>query len=339
MANEHISRRVVFGLKKEAVRGTAETSGFTTIYKGEGNFTKSAVSVKSNSALGRIEIDTDGRRVEKLMASGSLNFPVIDYSLIGMPMTALFGAPSTTGTTNYVHTWSDISQSNLHPSYTIVKNEIIESDIIGDTFPLGMIESATLEWSSGDGEGEPVMSLNSEWKTGVSDAAKQDPTLTTATTIPRFIRPTELVFSLGSGGSSAATETTITGLTLNFAKNLKVVYGSNIIASTIHTSKALKPSEIVNQGLGCTGSFTKVFNTTDEVEAFLQQTHKSLKAVWTYDTNTNLTVELLSIFYDNAEITTGLDDLVMLTVPFTAGYSRVAGKMLTAVLKNQTASY
>lgn len=138
---KQIGKSVSFGIKKEAVRGTAESTASAYIAAEKVEFKENIETELNTAALGTLANASDQTVVGKV-AQVAIEFKA-GLITIGHILRAVFGqAPETTAGTgdNQVHTF-EMSNSASQDTFTLFKADLIQDY----KFVLGVLESFTIE--------------------------------------------------------------------------------------------------------------------------------------------------------------------------------------------------
>ena len=322
-------RRVIVGIKKEAARGTAETTGFvgypfTSLDAGDKTDKKLNESPFGNIVKNNDEITTlkrgEGTYESKMWAS-----------LLGHLLTAAFGAsPTTTGpteTTAYSHAFA-LANNNTHSSLSIDLNDTI----LHETFALSMIDSIKFTWVKDD---FTKVEITTQSKAGAVSTA----TPTILTTDYEFL-PKHLAIKLASNlaGLSGATESDdIISISLEIKKNLTVS----------QTSKSKdQVSDINNTDFEISGSIEKYYGDStykgysdNDTKMAMQLDFISSVLAGASSIPYSLQFKLAKVSFKNWKAGYGSSDLSTETIDFEGLYSLTDAKAIEATLVNKTASY
>lgn len=223
-AQKGIGRLVQVGIKKEATRGTAESSAaYWTPWIDLDLDEKKEFAVDDQS-YGVIEDNTQLSEVKK-WAAGSISGNVHDKT-IGPILQAMFGGYAVSGPSDsaYTHTFT-IGQSAQHQSLTFFLHDPLAAQDY--SYALGVVEKLELT-----AELKKFIAFNAAIKT-LSGAAQSNFTPSTTTEnrfLPQFMAAKFALNYAGLQGTltatgTAATTVNVTGLSINALTNLKVGMG------------------------------------------------------------------------------------------------------------------
>ena len=134
----YVGRRGSLGAAKEGTRGGATTPTLWIPYNSI-SFDDKTVTVDSEGAFGQIA-DTYEAYITKKYGEGDFEFD-LDDKFIGLILSAVAGAsPSTTGSTNYTHTYT-LANTNQHQSLSL----LVQDPNVAKMFRLAMIDKFTIK--------------------------------------------------------------------------------------------------------------------------------------------------------------------------------------------------
>lgn len=312
------------GIKKEAVRGTAETSATFYIPKMSLTFNDQIEQAVDESSIGVIE-DAVGASLVHKYAEGELEAKVGDKS-IGLFLLAAIGSVSTSGPTDsaYTHTFS-VLQSAQHPSLTVFINDGNQDY----KHALGVVTSFELNAEVGQ-----IVT----YKVGLRAKVGATASLTPSYSAENLFLSQHATFKIAStqSGLTGASATNIKSVNFKIEKNVEDdrALGSN------------EPIDILNKQFAIEGSLELVFNDETIKTALLADTEKALRielqntdVLIGASSRPKLTFDFHSVKFSNFERNYGNGDIVTATVDFKAFYKLADSKMLTCVLINAQTSY
>ncbi len=312
------------GIKKEAVRGTAETSADFYLPKMSLTYDDIIEQADDENTIGVIE-DMVDRKVVGKMAEGEIEGKISDKA-IGLLLYALLGAKAVSGPTDsaYTHTFT-VAQSAQHQSLTF----FVDDDNQDYKYALGMLKSMEIQ-------AEVNKFVN--FKIGIRSKVGATATLTPSYTAENNFLAQHMVFK---------TATTQSGLTAASAINIRSV---NIkIDKNVEDDRALgsvAPVDILNKQIAIEGELEIVFNDETFKTDMLADTAKAMRIemnntdVLIGATSTpKLTIDLHSVKYSNFKRNYSNGDIVTASVQFKAFYKIADSKMVTVTLINAQSSY
>lgn len=309
----YVGRRGSLGISKEAsgARGVPVAPTYWIPYTSI-SFDEKAVIVDSEGAFANIA-DSYESHVVKKYSEGDVEFD-LDDKAIGLILAGVVGAvPSSTGSTNYTHTYS-ISNTNQHQSLSMV----VQDPNVTKNFPLSMIDSFTI---SVEPEGIAKCTISFRGAKGRDWTAE-----TTDFT------------SLGNKFIHSMLRFTIEDSEIK-VKRIELVINKNV--EDFQDLGTATPTDILNKQLQVSGSFELGFNDNTYRNYMLDGTTKSLDLTFTYGANNSLQITIPRCRFANWEPSKGLDDIASEKIEFKGLYdvSSSIAQISTLVLKNQVDAY
>lgn len=321
-------RRVTVGLKKEAVRGTAETSGFYGYPFLTADFVdktdkKLNESVYGNIAKNNDEITTlhrgEGALTGKLWEKG------IGYLLTWLAGASPVSTPVSGDVTAISHVFTPVlsgTNANIHQSFTVAMvdpNQNIAS-------PLSMLDSFKLTWVKDD---FAKVEIATQSKVSVSGSN----TITFAAENEFLPKHALIKLATNLAGLTGATESgDITAFTLEFKKNLKAV----------QTSKSKdQVDEIHNVEFEVSGSIEKYYVDTTFKNYDQNDTKMALRFALTDSANlagtttpTSLTIDLAKVSFKNWKPGYGTGEIATESLDIEGLFSVADAALFVATLVN-----
>ena len=162
-----VGREAAIGIKKQATRGTTETTVTNAVWipRVSFDFRDVAENVQNEATLDVLDENFDAVNT-MFTGEGDISGNV-RLKEFGHFLTALLGAPTTTGATPYTHTFKMV-QDPLSPQYTVFKKDSVQSVRYGNAVLTG------LEIEAGLGA---FVSFSSNWmaKKGDDHSPTPDP--------------------------------------------------------------------------------------------------------------------------------------------------------------------
>ena len=311
----YVGRRGSIGVAKEGTRGTATAPALWVPYNSI-SFDDKTVTVDSEGAFGQIA-DTYESYVTKKCGEGEFEFD-LDDKFVGLILTALAGAsPSTTGSTNYTHTYT-LANTNQHQSLSI----LVQDPNVGRMFRLAMLDKVTFKVAP---EGIAKCSV------GFRSVAGQDWALQSAVYTAlgnKFIHSMlDFKIAANTAGLAAASEIMLKSLELTISKNLE----------DHQDMGTATPTDILNKQLQVEGNFEIGFNDSTYRNYMLDGSTRAIEITFTYGTSNSLDIVLPKVRFANWEPSKGLDDIASEKIEFKGQYdvANSANVISTLVLKNQ----
>lgn len=313
------------GIKKEAVRGTAETTATYYVPRLEFECDYNADKINDEQGYARIE-DSVGDRVVKEWTEGSLKFN-LDDSIIGLFYLNLFGTCTTTpntpesGVNTHVFT---IQQGHQHQSLTLFKKD----DIDDIKFPLMMLTSHDLECVPG------------EYATaafGFRAKKQASATTTPSYTAKNLFASPDVVIKIAANLAGLTAASNIK------AKSVKFSYNPNVEDSDILGSS--EADDMLNKRVEITVEVE--LNKRDTTYSAIMQgtTYKAMRIEFTSPvviglaSNPKLTIDLARCSFKKLSTSRGLNDIETETFEVKAHFSISDTKAITTTLINTVASY
>lgn len=322
-------RRVVLGIKKENVRGTAETTGFYGYPFLSADIADKTEKKKNETSYGNITKNNDEITVTK-KSEGSYESKIFSNG-VGFILSWLMGqSPTTTDVSGDTgakqHVW-ELLNNNTHNSYTVDTNDPNQHI----AFALSMIDTLKFTWVKDDFTKIEITTVG-------KDSVASTATVTFDTTETEFL-PSQIFIGLADIGTSldSATEADeIVSVTLEFKKNLSVA----------QTNKSKKQvSDINNTDFELTGSIEKYYVDTVYKGYDMNDTKKAMRIALIDTANlagtttpTKVIFDLQKVGFSNWKPGYGTSDISTETLDFEAFFNLAAGKTFTATLINKKAS-
>jgi len=315
----YVGRRGNLGVAKETVRGTAVTPTYWVPYNSL-SFDKKAIVVDQEASFGNVA-DTMSAHITKKYGEGSFEADLED-KIIGLILSNVLGAvPSSSGSTNYTHTYT-FQNTNQPQSLSL-----FVQDPNGQTiFPLSMIDKFEIKV-----EPEGIVKYSVDFRS----KAGQDWTAQTAnyTALGNKFLHQHLAFKLADtiGNLEAASVLSLRSLTFTVSKNLK----------DFDDMGTVTPGDILNQSVSVEGSIELGYSDRVYRNYMLDGTYRAMDITLTYGTNNSLQFQLPRVSFRNWEPNKGLDDIVTEKIDFKGHYDSVNALQIisTCVLKNQVSVY
>lgn len=319
-----IGALVDVGIKKEAVRGTAETSADFYLPKMNLTYDDMVEQADDENTIGVIE-DMVDRKVVLKVAEGEIEGKICDKA-IGLLLYSLLGAKAVSGPTDsaYTHTFT-VAQSSQHQSLTF----FVDDENQDYKYALGMLKSMEIMAEVGK-------FVN--FKIGVRSKIGATATLSPSYTAENNFLAQHAIFKLAStqAGLTAASATNIRMVNLKIEKNLDDDRALGTVA----------PVDILNKQIAIEGELELVFNDEAIKTLMLADTANAMRIelnntdVLIGATSTpKLTIDLHYVKFSNFKRNYSNGDITTATVSFKAMYKIADSKMITAVLINAQSSY
>jgi len=249
---------------------------------------------------------------------GSLVGP-LDYNAIGWILTWLFGNPTTTGTTDYTHTWKVGSSA---PSAQVEK---AIKDLTNKFFLSSGVKISTLKIPFG-GDGEATYQADLIGANEAEPGATQYDAAATAVTLNRA---SNFHAAIKEGGSAIA-----------YIKSGDFTIATNLDANQYTVGGNGGRGGLPEGILGVNGTLKALLQDTTLIEKGANETISSLEVIWTKAANISLGFEFPEIRYSRVSPKVTGPAGLEIDLDWQAFYKSDADASAVIVtLKNQTASY
>ncbi len=312
------------GIKKEAVRGTAETSADFYLPKMSLTYDDTIEQADDENSIGVIE-DMVDRKVVLKVAEGEIEGKISDKA-IGLLLYSLLGSKAVSGPTDsaYTHTFT-VAQSSQHQSLTF----FVDDGNQDYKYALGMLKSMEIMAEVGK-------FVN--FKIGVRSKIGETATLSPSYTAENNFLAQHATFKIAStqAGLDAASATNIRMVNLKIEKNVEDDRALGTVA----------PVDILNRQIAIEGELELVFDDEAIKTAMLADTVKALRIqlnntdvlIGTSSTP-KLTIDLHAVKFSNFKRNYSNGDITTASVSFKAFYKIADSKMITAILINGQSAY
>lgn len=325
---EYTGRKVAFGLKKEAVRGTAETAAALWLNHLSLGFYPRAEKALNESAIGVLFKNNDSTTMTK-WGEGDFEVKATDINL-GYLLHAAMGTVVTSDNadTNPLvkdHTFS-FDQSNSPASYTFFRKD----DNINEAYALGMVSQ---------------LELNSElgkWLQ-VKGSIITKPATTSTATVTRTndteFKPKHMAVRLAANTAGLGAASDIATL-----QSLRLTVDRAVDRDLQHGTDT--PYDISVREIEISGEIVLRHVSDVHRQAFEADTQQAMRisivntdVVIGAAANPGLVITLPKVTFDNWQLDQGLGDKVNQTIGFKALFDISAATAMSAVLTNTQASY
>lgn len=307
-------------VKTETTYGTAATGNFVQVPFFECTVGASAPLQEDPalSATAEITRDATGVYLGRSTVTGQVVVPV-DLESFGVWLRALMGAPTTTGTTDYTHTFVSGLQTGL-PSMTMEK---ALSRIARYGLLTGVKANSLALSASTDQRPRATIGLMGQDEVFSNSSGAGTPTFAGMTPFQ------QRQYTVQIDGSALGN---CTAFTLNYANGMEPYYGLNSADSI---------EAIEEAAATCSGSFT-VRVSEDAVTLInnaLTETAHSLLLKLQVSSTQLIQFTAHNVILDRPTIGVSGPGGVDVSFNFIARYDATGGEMLEVILKNQTATY
>lgn len=303
--------------KTESTAGTAATGNYTQLPC----FTYDLSAVQELSQDNVLSVIGANRNagdpaLGPVNVTGSARVP-IDLANFGNWLRLLFGAPTTTGTTNYTHTFKSGTQTL--PSATQEKG-LADA---GTYFLYTYVKADTLavDFTQNTATADATIGLMAQDETRAGSTGGGTPAQAAITRFNRFQG------SITKGGSELAN---VVAASFTFRNGLEQVRD---IRDSLSNNG-------IDEGLvTASGSMTLRFTDDTLIDEAIAGTPASLAMGYTISSVASLFFTFPRAFMGRPSVPVAGPGGIEMVVPFEAAYDTSSSSLLTAVLKNQTASY
>lgn len=250
-----------------------------------------------------------------IKVEGNIVIPV-DLRNFGHWLKALFGAPTTTGTGPYVHTF--VSGAASLPSIAV---EVGMPDIPAYFMNAGVRANSLQLTFARSGAANATLNCIAQGET--SDITSSGGTPTTAT-LTRF---NQFQGSIKKDGVSLGN---VTGAQLTYSNNLERI-------ETIRSDGKIESADPTIASL--TGNIAVRFADTGLIDAATDDTPLELEFAYTIDSDNSLTFTAHKVYLPKPKLAVNGPGGVQATFDWQAAKATSPARMLTVVLKNDIASY
>jgi Phage tail tube protein len=251
--------------------------------------------------------------LDTVTVAGSAVVPV-DLINIGHWLRLLLGAPTTTGTTNYTHTFksggASLPSNSIELGYPDVPSYDLITGVRADTLEIDFSPSGPATASFG---------LIGQGSTRSGTSSGGTPISATYTAFNK---------AQGSISRNGAALAQVTGAKLSFTNSIE----------TVRTIRADRKIEGADPGIcRATGQVTVRFADTTLLTQAQNGTAADFVFAYTIDANRSLTVTLHEVYLALAKTPIGGPGGIEAAFDFRAAYNATATTMMTVALKNQQA--
>lgn len=320
-----IGRLADIGIKKESVRGTAESTASFWLPKLSLTLDDEIEQAIDESSIGVIE-DSPNASVIGKIAIGELEGNIHDNSF-GLLLLATLGGISTSGpsqSTVYTHTFS-VQQDAQCDSLTLFLDDPNQDY----TFALGMIDSMELDF---------MLDGFAKFTAGFRAKAGATGTHSPSYTLGNNFLPQHMTVGYATtlAGLSSPTTVNVRSVKLSINKNLE----------DDRRLGSLDPVDILNRQLSVEGSMELVFDANTFKTQMLADTSLALRFTLTNtdvtigsSLNPKITITLAKCKFSKFEKKYENDGIVTASVDFKAFYSASDSQMIAVELVNTTSTY
>ena len=320
-----IGKLASIGLKKEAVRGTAEATAGIFLPVTSIEFNDVIDQIVDESSVGVLAGSTDAR-IDTKKSEGSLEAKV-GVNSIGHLLLAMFGASSPTNNADgtYTHAFT-LANNSTHPSFTFFKYDPVQSY----KYAYGVLRSLGLDAQVGQFF---LASADILAKAGV------EASVTPSFSSEANFLPAHMSVKMASAQSGLA------GATALCAHSVSLNVDKGVIPDKCLGSNEF--SDILNGIVKVSGSIEVAYKEKTEHDLMTADTAQALRieaidagtTIGTGSANPTLTIDLYRTKIVASPISYDQSGLATQTIEFEGHYSIADSAMLIASLKNTTASY
>lgn len=312
------------GIKKEAVRGTAETTASFWLPKMSLTVDDVIEQAVDENSIGVIE-DASGAKIVAKASEGEIEGKIGDKS-IGLILLGTFGSVSSSGIVDsaYTHTFS-VLQSAQHPSLTLLTNDPNQD------YKYAMAMVTGLEIGAEVGK---IITYKAGFMAKLG---------ATATNTPSYVAE-NLFLAQHITFKTATNQAGLSGASAIVVKSVSFKIEKNVEKEQVLGS--VDPADILNKQFAIEGSLELTFDANTMKTEMLADTEKAMRIefnnadVLIGATSTpKLTFDFHSVKFSAFTRNYGNGDIVTATVDFKAFYKLADAKMVTCTLVNAQATY
>lgn len=326
--SEYTGRKVSFGLKKEAVRGTAETSATFWLNHLSLGFYARAEKALNESAMGVLHKQNDSTTMHR-WGEGDFEMKAGDQT-IGALLHATMGSVSTADNadTNPAvkdHTFT-FDQSNSPASYTFFRKD----PNVNEAYALGMVSQ---------------LELNSELGSWLklSGTVITKPAAASTATVARIdeteFKPKHMAVRLASNVAGLAGATDIATI-----QSLRLTIDRGVDRDHQHGTDT--PYDISVREIEISGEIVLRHDGSTHMDNFLNDVQQAMRiSIVNTDVTIGasarpgLVITLPKVTFDDWQLDQGLGDKVNQTIGFKALFDTTTSSAMSIVLTNTVASY
>jgi len=322
MAEKFVSRRAEVGVAKESTRGTPVNPTHWIPWS-SASLIDVITKARETSGMGRLE-GSDSSYIVNKSGEGDIEAEVRD-AYLGLIFTSLAGAsPSSTGSTNYVHTYT-LQQDNMHQSLSFLVQTPSDTGV-ARMFPNAVVDKWALKIEPGNIVTNTI---------SIKSVDGRDWTRQTAsyTSLGEKYLPQHLSLKVATdiAGLAAASKISVKALELTIEKN----------AETDNVLGTLSPEDVNNKELKVSGSLTLNFEDQTWLDYMLAGSYKAMEIKLTQGSNNYFTFQMPRVDFEGWKSDLALSEIAKQSLDFTANYdaANALAVISTWTLANQVASY
>lgn len=326
--SEYTGRKVSFGIAKEAVRGTAETTPAYWLNHMSIGFYPRAEKALNESALGNLHKHNDSTTMT-LWAEGDFEMKAGDRTVVAM-LHAAMGSISTAANADASGNVKDhtltFSQSNSPASYTFFRKD----PNVDEAFALGMVSSLELNAELGS------------WLM-LSGSLIAKPATAATTTVTRIneteFKPKHISVKLATNTAGLAGATPLATLQSFRLTIDRAVERDLQLNSDSPYDISVREIEISGELVLRHSDAVHLTNYLTDVQQAMEVSIINTDVTIGTAENPGLVITLPKVTFDNWEIDQGLSDKVNQTIGFKALYDFTSGQAMSIVATNTVTSY
>lgn len=307
-----IGKNRTFGIKKEAVRGTAETSGvnFIPVEVIDPNF--NVEQITDESASGTLADASDMITVGKI---GSINISLKGGLVsLGHLLRAVAGQePVFTAGTPNLHTF-EMSNDPTQDSFTILDANPIQDK----AYPLGLLEKFSISLAQKSlPQFEATFKSKAPVKVNIGES----------TTEEEILLHTGFEFRYGTDITTISTNDKICVRDFNITQEKATIEDQCVSSS--------EPNDITNGLISVTGNFEVAFENTDYEDDFMAETQKAIQIVIAGATaGEGLTINLPKVKLSTLANSSEANEIVTQKIEYKGLLDKDTLKQITYILAN-----
>lgn len=312
-ANQTIGRVEQIGVGLEATAGTSVNAASWMRWQDQ-DFVPKAMIAEDDSALGVVDAVV-GSEVTGVWSEATLNGHVSD-KFIGYLLAGFYGAPSTTGSGTYTHTFTR-GQAAIPKTLTFSHY----SPLVSNKYAYGVVDTIKISNEAGG-----FVDVTAAVKARVGAAASLTPSQVAETLFTS--RHTTIKMASSVAGLSGATA----------IKAAKIELNQEAPTDAFNPIGTYDVPEFDRGSFKVTGSLTVRYTDTSYQDNFLANTAQAMSIALSNGTS-SLTFTLYQVKVREVEKSTDKDGVVTQTLSLAGEYSLSDAKSIQAVLVNGVSTY
>lgn len=302
--SKFIGRRGTLLVAKESSRGTATTSNGLWIPRSTISFDDKVETAREEEALGKIA-DSDNLFVTQKMASGEIESN-LDDKLLGIFLTALFGAsPTTTGGGTKTHAYT-LDNSNQHQSLSV----LYQDPDTARMYPLSVIDSFKITVEQNAIVNFTIGFMSRGGRTWTSQSAD-------FSALGNKFLHQHLVFKTADNVAGLAAANPIS------LKKLEIEIKANAMVDSVLGT--VEPEDILNQQFSVEGTIELTKESEDYRDLFLSGNKKAVSVAFVRAADSEFNMTLPRVDFTEWEQDRSLNEIVSQSINIKGNYDAANG--------------